>query len=224
MALRSRESPAGRRLRHGRRSRARLEACERCARDANGLHGAADEEAGHEQRDDGDCRADQRMVPNALPDFVNLVSRIGYDDNELGPAIAQTNRDRGNLGWRMDKRAKPLRRIRLTVLCADDRQGEQRFPRVPARTCLRFWRLAISASTASGSGGPRKRPSEVETNSFVRRIALSVSARTRALASKTAWPASTMSQSANSEAKMRLSRVRREVERHIVSTPFRRHR
>src|SRR6185437_13671344 len=85
----------------------------------------------------------------------------------------------------------------------------------PARTCRRCCRLATSALTSPRSGASGDRASEVATKSLVSRIALCVSTRVRSLACKSTWTASTASQSANSDAKIRLIRLPREIERHI---------
>ena len=139
-------------------------------------------------------------------------------DSVLPSLIA--DRNGGVFARRIDKRAKPVRRLGLPVRLADDR-GSERGIAEPARTCRRFCRLATSASTALGLRRLRQGASVVVTKSLVSRIALCVSARDSPARLQNVMDGVDDEPDANSEAKMRLSRLRREIERHIRPSPFR---
>ena len=144
---------------------------------------------------------------------------IGDEDDGCGSTVVQRDRNDGRFRRGADKGPKPARRLGLPIGLAKIDEASEGSP-TPARTCRRCCRLATRFLTTAGSGASGERASVVATKSLVSRIALCVSARARPLACQTSWIASATSQSANSEAKMRLSRLLSEIERHIRFEPF----
>ena len=81
--------------------------------DSQGLDRAPDQEARH-----GDCRerhqpALERVLLRFLPDLVDLVRRVGDQDDRLGLSVLHRDGNDGCFDLRADKSAKPARRLGL---------------------------------------------------------------------------------------------------------------
>ena len=96
---------------------------QRRPRDPEGLDRAPDQKAGHPHCYKRQQSALERILSRFAPHLVDFIRRIGHQDNQLGRAALQRNRNDGYLGGRAGKGAKPAGRLGLLVRLAENGGG-----------------------------------------------------------------------------------------------------